>query len=159
MKKITVMSEYEAKYFAKQTKEKAVLVSIVEKSREPIQFDENENIVDIFRLYLNDICNDIFDKDDSNKMILKAPEQEDFNGLKDFIDKYKDFNIVVHCAAGVSRSAGVAMAIGEYLGIKTGISTSKNYAPNMLCYRFTQYELTKYHLGDGFKKQEIKEES
>ena len=154
MKKITVMSEYEAKYFAKQAKEKTALVSIVEKSREPIQFNENENIVDIFRLYLNDICNDIFDKDDSNKMILKAPEQEDFNGLKDFIDKYKDFNIVVHCAAGVSRSAGVAMAIGEYLGIDTDISTSKNYAPNMLCYRLAQYELTKYHLGDGFKTQD-----
>ena len=150
MKKITVMSEYEAKYFAKQAKEKTALVSIVEKSREPIQFNENENIVDIFRLYLNDICNDIFDKDDS----LKAPEQEDFNGLKDFIDKYKDFNIVVHCAAGVSRSAGVAMAIGEYLGIETDISTSKNYAPNMLCYRLAQYELTKYHLGDGFKTQD-----
>lgn len=154
MNQITVMCEHAAKEYARIATEKTVLISIVEKNSPPIEFHENNNIVDIFRLFLNDLCVDIMDPKIPNKVLYEAPVQEDFSGLKEFIDKYKDINIVVHCAAGVSRSAGVAMAIGEYLGVETGIANSSNYDPNSVCYRCTQYELMGYRLGDGFKKKE-----
>lgn len=143
---IRVMCEMAAIDFAKIASEKTVIISIVSKSEKAINFEQNENIIDIFRLFINDLCVDYGEH--------KAPIQEDFDGLKNFIDKYKGLDIVVHCAAGISRSAGVAMAIGEYLNIETGIANSPNYEPNVVCYRCVQYELTGYKPGDGFKTEE-----
>jgi predicted protein tyrosine phosphatase len=46
-------------------------------------------------------------------------------------------NLIVHCEAGVSRSAGVAAAIQKYLtGDDTSIFSDKRYYPNMTCYRY-----------------------
>lgn len=36
---------------------------------------------------------------------------EDANRIVEFVNKYKDCYIIVHCDAGASRSAGVAAAI------------------------------------------------
>jgi len=66
--------------------------------------------------------------------------------LKDFILKNKDKKFLIHCTAGISRSAGVAYAIEcllEYDGIKrfhytggTGIINHKTdrYSPNLTVY-------------------------
>ena len=44
--------------------------------------------------------------------------------------------IIVHCEAGVSRSAGVAAAIMKFLtGDDKAIFNNRKYVPNMFCYR------------------------
>ena len=136
------MGENQAILESKILNKPTVIISIISKFDNEVKFANNNNIVDIFRMSFNDL-----DKDINN---AKAPVQEDFTGLKTFVDKYKDYDIIVHCAAGVSRSAGTALAICQYLDIKTNIDTSPNYIPNRLCYRLALYELTGYRLGDGF---------
>lgn len=141
--KIRVMGEHQAILESKRLKLPTVIISIISKyDLKEVEFANNKNIIDIFRMSFNDL-----DKDCNE---AKAPIQEDFNGLKNFVDKYKDYDMIVHCGAGVSRSAGTALAICQYLDIKTNIDTSPNYIPNRLCYRLALYELTGYRLGDGF---------
>jgi len=64
--------------------------------------------------------------------------------IRDFIQKNKDSRFLVHCMAGISRSAGVACAIecivnynGNDFLYKTGSSDVKNYkrySPNYTVY-------------------------
>ena len=59
--------------------------------------------------------------------------------IRDFVNKHKDtedrLNLIVHCDAGKSRSAGVAGAIMKYLyNDDTPIFGSRQYYPNMTCY-------------------------
>ena len=55
-----------------------------------------------------------------------------------FVMRYKDSRveqIVVHCDAGISRSAGVAAAIAKYLnGNDDDFFVRGPYTPNMTCY-------------------------
>jgi hypothetical protein len=80
----------------------------------------------------------------ADKNELKEATQEDFNGLKTFIDSLKAKNIeqlIVHCAAGISRSAGVACAIDEYLGLNNNFWFQRQYFPNIHVYKLTCNEL------------------
>lgn len=56
----------------------------------------------------------------------------------DFVDKmvHQVDKIIVHCDAGISRSAGVCAAIQKYLGYDDfNIFNNPKYCPNMRCYR------------------------
>lgn len=135
------MSEKMAISYASLIKKKSVIISIVSKGENSVIFPNNNNIVDIFRLYINDLDKDV----DGHK----APIQQDFDGLKEFIDKYKDCDFIIHCGAGVSRSPAVAIAIGEYLGQDTR-EIQERSIPNRLVYRLVMYELTRYVIGSAF---------
>lgn len=55
-----------------------------------------------------------------------------------FISQNKDFDILIHCDAGISRSAGVAGAILKYFtNDDASIFDNPYYYPNMWCYRKT----------------------
>ena len=63
---------------------------------------------------------------------------EDAIKIKQFVNRHKDKDIIVHCDAGISRSSGVAAAILKYLfGDDSSIFENPMYCPNMLCYRKT----------------------
>lgn len=74
----------------------------------------------------------------------KTISDEQGKELRDFINKNKDRRFIVHCAAGQSRSAGVACAIeciANFNGVdyhyKTGSSDVKaheRYSPNYTVY-------------------------
>ena len=88
------------------------------------------NINGIFRMYFNDLITD-FGKD---KDFMPAPKQEDFAGLKKFVDNLDCELLVVHCGAGYSRSAAVAAAINDYLNLGYEIFGNPNYCPNLTVY-------------------------
>lgn len=61
-----------------------------------------------------------------------------------FVMRYKDSveQIVVHCDAGISRSAGVAAAIAQYLnGNDDDFFIRSPYQPNMTCYSTVLFAL------------------
>lgn len=63
---------------------------------------------------------------------------EDGAKIKEFVERHKDVDIIVHCDAGISRSSGIAAAILKYLtGDDSAIFDDPKYYPNMLCYRKT----------------------
>lgn len=61
---------------------------------------------------------------------------EDADKVVEFMERHKDKFIIVHCDAGISRSAGVAAAILKYYnGDDSPIFDSRWYNPNRWCYR------------------------
>ena len=99
---------------------------------------EYKKIMGVLRLNFNDI-----DKPYQNL----EPKQGDFIGLKIFIDTFKDNpeieEIIIHCAAGISRSSATAAAICRYLNLDEMNIIWKNtdYVPNGLVYKLALREL------------------
>lgn len=145
MKNIKVMSRLEAiDYSYKNTKDDYILISISSLDEEAPKFPNcykwESSCRGLIRLSFNDLERDYSEE-------LLAPKQGDFSGLKTFIDTFKDSNtikdIVVHCAAGISRSSAVAAAICQYLGLNELdiIWSNYIYMPNTLVYKLALKEL------------------
>lgn len=91
---------------------------------------ENLKIIDVLTLEFDDIGIPIEN--------LKLMTMDDGYKIKNFIDKYKDSinNIVVHCTAGISRSAAVACCLARYLnGDDTYLFEIGKYIPNKFVYK------------------------
>ena len=114
-----------------------VIISIKTPEDEQAVFNaENDSIKDILYLSFYDVSTETQD-------IFKgypAMTDEDALKIKEFVLKWKDKvdTIIVHCDAGVSRSAGVAAGILDGLDIDSSqIFDNNRYLPNSLCYRKT----------------------
>ena len=141
---IKVMSRQEAlAYSYKQDVDNYIIVSISCPDETGPIFYTPSKLKDIkrkgiLRLWFNDI-----DRPYENK----EPKEEQFIGLKAFIDTFKDNpevkDIIVHCAAGISRSSAVAAAICQYLGLNELdiIWSNYIYVPNTLVYKLALKEL------------------
>lgn len=82
------------------------IISITNKLEKDIKFS-NGRIIGVFRMryddeYVSEGC---------------GPKQRNIKGLKDFVDdaRKKVDALIIHCAAGLSRSPAVAEAISRYL--------------------------------------------
>lgn len=63
---------------------------------------------------------------------------EDANRIAAFLQLHQNRDVIVHCDAGLSRSAGVAAAIMKHFnGDDSPVFDSGKYYPNMWCYRLT----------------------
>lgn len=64
--------------------------------------------------------------------------EEDARKVVQFVNLHVEKHIIVHCDAGISRSAGVGAAISKYVtGDDSVFFNSGRYYPNMWCYRKT----------------------
>ena len=91
----------------------------------------NKSIIAVLYLSFEDVCEPSAD----------SITAQDAERVKNFVLKWADKadTIWVQCEMGVSRSAGIAMAIMEYLNMDlTPIFENTTYCPNMLCYELTQ---------------------
>ena len=152
-----IMSRSKAiRYSYKNHKEKSIIISISDTwDIYPKFYKKKENnIIAICCLFFDDIQskaeeNMIAWKKENgettsfviqeNCYSLMSKEQAD--KITDFVIKYKDKvdKIIVHCFAGVSRSAGVCAAIMEYFKENSNIVFSnQQYTPNMYCYRIVK---------------------
>lgn len=69
-------------------------------------------------------------------IISDLMSDEDAKTVVDFVERYKDKRILVHCDAGISRSSAVAAAIlKHYTGDDSMIFDSRWYNPNRWVYR------------------------
>lgn len=90
-----------------------VLISINQEEPEelfPLQIDRN--LPGVLTLRFSDLTKPLNYKG----TILNPINKEQTLQLLAFIEKYKDKNFIIHCAAGISRSAGVAYFINEKYG-------------------------------------------
>ncbi len=75
---------------------------------------------------------------------------EDAEKIARLLRKHPDTDIIVHCDAGISRSAGIAAALLKYFtGSDDQIFRDTYYCPNTWCYRKTLAALNQ----SGLKKR------
>lgn len=135
MVNVLVMSRKEAERYSHGPHyEESAVISI---STPDEQYDMNiygsiyNGIKRILRLSFDDVDNGSL-----------AMAEGDAASIAEFVEKNKDKTIIVHCDAGISRSAGIAAAIMKhYNGDDTPIFNSRLYCPNMLCYRMVLEKL------------------
>ena len=76
---------------------------------------------------------------------FNAPTIDDAIKIVDFIEKHKGRNILVNCAAGISRSGAVCKFLEDYCGYEWEKFGKENSIPNKLLYSLLEevYELEK----------------
>ncbi len=144
---VTVMSRKNAiRYCGQKNPEPTVMISISDSRMayddEPFASTEN-GIVDILRLSFSDADGKGLDVYGNPVEESDLMTDEDARNVAAFVDAHRDVRILVHCDAGISRSAGVAAAILKYYtGDDSKIFKGGWYYPNMWCYRKTLNALT-----------------
>ena len=79
-----------------------------------------------------------------NASVSDLMTEEDARRIARFLSRHPSDDVIVHCDAGLSRSAGVAAAIMKHFnGDDSPIFDSGKYYPNMWCYRITLEALEK----------------
>lgn len=122
-----------------------VIISVSDPFNEPAHFNKgNNSIKEILYLSFYDISEET--KDIFGGYESMSPDEA--AKIAHFVNKWKDRvdTIWVNCEVGVSRSAGIAIAIMEYLNMDlTPILESTTFYPNMLCYELTLKALKDLH--------------
>ena len=127
--KFSVLSRPKAKAFSfKPDIDDCAIVSITDVANMPNKFYPNPHIKGVCHLHFDDV----------EAGELNCITEKDAKQIVNFVNRIKDkVNlIVVHCDAGVSRSAGVCAAIMNMLGRDdVKIFENPRFCPNMTCYR------------------------
>lgn len=127
--KFQVMSRQNARRYSFDTAiEKTIIISINDVADEANQFASNPQIV----------CTRSFFFDDVEGEEANCMTRQDADNIIQFVNQYinKVEQIVVHCGAGISRSAGVCAALMMIInGDDSAIFDNGQYCPNMHCYR------------------------
>jgi predicted protein tyrosine phosphatase len=127
---ICIMDRFSAQdYSAQNNAQTSVIISITDKLAPENEFADrcDNGIRAILRLKFDDV-------DSGKSAITEVDAANIAQFIKDWQDKVD--LIVVHCEAGISRSAGVAAAIMKCLhGSDDLIFDSYRYSPNIKCYR------------------------
>ena len=127
---IKIMSREQAKKFCFQKHdEKSLIISIYDPDKEPPHLFKNQinNVKSIMSCAFFDE-----EKDEHGCITFEQAQTiaDTVIGILDYVDL-----IVVHCEAGISRSAGVAGAIMKALNDDDAEAFSNGRIPNMTCYR------------------------
>lgn len=128
--KFEVMNRENAKeYSYKSHTETSIIISISSACSEGLLFQKNNinGIKAVLPIFFDDVEN-------GEKFAITT---KDATQIAKFVKSNKDMvdKIIVHCDAGVSRSAGVCAAIMKYInGNDMPIFNSARFCPNMLCY-------------------------
>jgi protein tyrosine phosphatase len=112
----------------KENINKCIIVSINDTFVDANEFNNNPNIKGVCSLFFNDV-----EGNGIGHMV-----REDADRIIEFVNRHVNNvdEIIVHCGAGVSRSAGVCAALMLILnGNDSAIFNNGKFCPNMHCYR------------------------
>lgn len=128
---VIVLSRTKARKFSYSNKEnECVIISITDPFSKTNRFARTSYIKDVLRVEFDDI-----DQQSQGGILMNETHA---NTIASFVDKWKDKvdTIVVHCEAGVSRSAGTAAAILKFINNDDSpVFDNGRFCPNMHCYR------------------------
>ena len=114
------------------------IISISDIGQNEANIKQQGNVTSIKRVWFDDA------EAPSIDAITKHDAEDIANFIKTIATDGITERIVIHCGAGVSRSAGVAAATMLYLmGDDSKIFNNHHYRPNMTCYRRVLDELTR----------------
>ena len=155
---VTIMSRGDAiRYCHRRHNEKTILISISDPyiiyTSKP-QKIRDSGVLDILRLTFAD-ADRVSGQDVYGRIVSEVDmmTDEDAQKIVQFINRYPNTDIIVHCDAGISRSSGVGAAILKYFtGDDSAIFKNHHYYPNMWCYRKTLTALMEQEDTDGVNK-------
>lgn len=130
---IRILNRKEAKKFSCESHDfKTAIISITDTDKADVVFEKNETngIKAVLKLKFDDV-----ERDYKNEHCIT---KEDAENIVKFVNKNKNKvdKFIVHCEAGVSRSAGVGAAIMKALnGDDWDVFKNPLMCPNMKCYR------------------------
>lgn len=126
--KFSVMSRKEAKRTSfNQDIEDCIIISITDVDASENHFSKNAHIKGILRLSFDDV-------DFGRNCITKEDGRRILGFVREYL--YSVDRIIVHCEAGISRSAGVCAALMKIInGSDMEIFNNPRFCPNMSCYR------------------------
>jgi len=139
---VTVMSRRNAVlYCGQKNPDKSVMISISDPrmvyNDEPF-ISEDNGITDMLKLSFSDADGKGLDVYGNPVEESDLMTDEDARKVAAFVYAHQDVYILVHCDAGISRSAGVAAAIlKHFTGDDSAVFNSGRHYPNMWCYRKT----------------------
>jgi predicted protein tyrosine phosphatase len=128
MKRVEILSRTKAKHLsALQHIDSCVIISINDFDEYPNRFFENPQIKAVLHFTFDDI-------EDGDYAINETQAEEMARFVKFYCEKVDV--IVVHCHAGISRSAGIGAAIMKwYFNDDMPVFKDPSFTPNMRCYR------------------------
>ena len=133
--RVRVMDRKSAEKYLSQThRNVTALISVYGTDEEPI----GEGVPGCNVLAAERLCFDDVDRDIPGRNGLRCISERQALRIARFVDENRDRvkEFIVHCGAGISRSAGAAAAIMKYLnGSDSPIFDSPGYQPNMKVYR------------------------
>jgi predicted protein tyrosine phosphatase len=121
-----------------------IIISILEPGAEPLVFAPNKNRLAVLTLNFYDLDYDPkkWGEKDTNEIVkeyghglFKVAQAE---AILDFVEQWHDLAAfaLIHCEAGVSRSAAVSAAIDKiYTGSDMAVFGDPKYIPNRYVYR------------------------
>lgn len=127
---VKILSRTNAKRFSYIVDKPCIIISICDVESEPNHFSGNKNIRNILRVF--------FDDCEMTTNSETAISEDNAKVIVSFINLWKDDIelVVIHCEAGVSRSAGVGAAILKALNNDDmPVFNNGKFCPNMKCYR------------------------
>ena len=156
---IRILNRKEVKKFSCESHDfKTAIISITDTDKADVIFEKNEinGIRAILKLKFDDVERDSKD--------LHCITKEDAENIVKFVNKNKSKvdKFIVHCEAGVSRSAGVGAAIMKALnGDDWVVFNNPIMCPNMKCYRtvLNAFQNAGYFDEDPMEDIQIKEET
>lgn len=140
--RIQVLGQLDAERYCKTLNkmdgdDRYAVISIVSPSSRNADISEGGQIKNVFRMKFYDVEEDTYQtrylhsRNKSMRIRYPAPTHKDMRGLKEFVDSLDDIDtLIIHCGAGISRSAGIASAVEKYLGMEDTIWCSDKYFPN-----------------------------
>ena len=127
--KFQVMSRANARRHSfRSVMDDCVIVSISDVTSDPNRFHNNPNIKGVCYLSFDDV------EGDKANCMTRADAEKIIKFVNEYVGKVDE--IIVHCFAGISRSAGVCAALMLILtGNDMEIFNNPRFCPNMHCYR------------------------
>ena len=138
---LKIMSESDAIRYIQKSRLPLAVISITGKGERDAEIPQKENMKYLLRLKFNDFE----DAGPDGHYAGVLPSASDIKGLKKWVDdvfQNQDIRILaVHCAGGISRSAGMGQAISDYKGLGYHAWANIHHHPNRLVYKLTCEEL------------------
>ena len=125
---IIILPKYRAEKF--EPANRTIMISVVDPEEPTPNIQFENKFVDIFYLKFHDTDSRYSDN-------YQALSESTALEILVFVKKYVDIidTIVVHCMAGISRSAGIAAALSDILGMGSQHIFNGPYIPNRHVYR------------------------